>query len=364
MKHRLPVVAVAIVLVAAVPASAGAGSAHTAGVGRELVLVSARTGAIDRSFPDVGCCNVFAAATDGHGGWFIAGDFIHVGKTHVDGIAHLHANGRLDTQWRGTFPGSHGGSSHFLATTMTRVGASLYVAGPFWVEALDARTGARRWRFHLSAPRSGDPGLAANRSMVFVAEGRIRVGGVLRPSPVALDAKTGAVLPWHASLPRKYDDAHALALDRGRLFVGAYAPNGYEFELRAFAARTGRLTSWQAPQIKDAGTIFVVHGLIFTTGLDLFYVASEQTGRPFRALSGVSGVVYAAAGHTLYVGGNVRDGSFFAGQKRDNLGAVDLRTNRVTPWAPKFHTRYVNVEALAADRNQVLVGGSFTQSLG
>jgi PQQ-like domain len=357
VKLRVLVAAAFVLLIAA-----GTGSARTAGAGRELLLVSARTGAVDRSFPDVGCCNVLAASTDGHGGWFIAGDFSRVGRDGVAHIAHLHPNGTLDTRWHGRAPRSPAPNRGYPVTTMVRVGATLYVANPFWVAALDARTGARRWLHRLSWPRGGHPGLAASRSVVFVAEGRTKLDGVRRDSPIALDARTGAVLPWHAALQPPYLDAYPLALDRGRLFVGAYSANGYVEKLLAVDARTGRRTGWQAPQISELGTIFVTHGLVFTTSLDGSYVASARTGRP--ALAGIRGTVFAAAGDTLYVGGDVRQGSSFADKKRDNLGAVDLRTGKVTGWAPKFHRRYVIVEALAADRAQVLVAGSFTNSLG
>jgi PQQ-like domain len=342
-------------------------------ISRELVLMSVRTAAVDRSFPDPNG-PVYAAATDGQGGWFVAGQFTDIGSQKVAGIAHLHANGLLDTRWQGRLARSPagGGRPRYWATTMVRVGMSLYVAGPFWVEALDARTGARRWLVRDPDP-NGWPGLAANAHRVYFAGSFTHLEGAAHRFLVALDPRTGAVLPWSLPPFNGYGIG-ALALDHNRLFIGGdrmrvdgKAATG----IVAIDARSGRLTAWKAPQIYDADTtIFITHGIVFTAAQrDEWAAASERSGRPvtnFGQGGFTSFSTFAALGDTLYVWGgdcNPPEPWSIQGERRESIAAIDLRTNRVAPWAPDIGSKYVCLSALAADRQQVLAAGSFTQHI-
>ncbi len=96
----------AALLVGAIAGAVGAHSATAAcskNSWRSLVLISAQTGAVDRSFPDVNG-NVNVVLADGRGGWFVGGGFGCVGKVAVPGLVHLHSDGTLDTAWQAALP--------------------------------------------------------------------------------------------------------------------------------------------------------------------------------------------------------------------------------------------------------------------
>lgn len=347
-------VAGAVLLAAAVAPALGK-AACSKPPHRNLVLIPARTGRVDRSFPDTNAPPL-ATVADGHGGWFIGGDVNCVGKVAVNGLVHLRPDGRLDRGWHTRVPRVplQGGVGE-----LGRVGDTLYVASGAWVEAVNARTGGRRWLV-TNLKGGWGLGLAANRRTVFVGGyGGSSFNGAPHQAPVALDARTGKVRPWHAALPRKFVNVASLALDGGRLFLNVVTRSGTAAIL-AVDARTGRLTNWRAPQMNDVYGLLVTHGLVITTASDgNSSIASATTGRPVSfpgAQRYTAFTTMAAAGDTLYVwsGQGCNPGAFpIQGQARE-IAAVDLDTLKVTPWAPIIGTR-VCVSRIAADRSQVLV---------
>jgi outer membrane protein assembly factor BamB len=295
--------------------------------------------------------------TDGRGGWFVAMPDYCIGDVFVNGIAHLRPDGRLDKSWHGRVPRT---PRQGAVGRLDRVGNTLYAASGAWVEALNARTGARRW-LDISRRGGWGLGLAANWRTVFVGGYRgTFFKGKRRSGPVALDARTGKVLPWHAALERKPYAVGPLALDQGRLFMAVNTPQA---AIVAVNARTGRLTGWRAPQIKEAaGPFLVTHGLLVTTGLDgEAYIANASTGQPVPGF-GHQGVTdfstIAVSGNTLYAWsggpGCTRDWQI-QGQTRSSIAAIDLRTLKLTSWAPILGTRNICISGIAADPSQILV---------
>lgn len=327
---------------------------------RNLVLISARTGRVDRSFPDVSSPPL-AMVTDGRGGWFVAVPNYCIGNVFVNGIAHLRPDGKLERNWRGRVPRT---PLQGAVGELARVGNTLYAASGAWVEALNARTGARRW-LDTNLKGGWGTGLAANLSVVFVGGyGGSRFKGVRHWGPVALDARTGKVLPWRAALPRKAYVVGPLALDQGHLFVGNASAHS---AIVAVDVRSGRLTSWRAPQIKEAGTFLVTHGLLITANPDgNSYIANANTGQPVGGFGnqGLTGfTTIGVSGNTLYAWGGGPGCSRnwkIQGQTRASIAALDLRTLKVTPWTPATKTRYVCIQGIAADRSQVLLAGPLT----
>ncbi len=328
---------------------------------RSLFLVSTTTGKVDTSFPDVsnsrdgGLANASSLVSDGHGGWFIAGGFACVGRVRVPGIAHLHPDGRLDTSWRAQVPR---GTTN--AGELTRWGGTLYVLGATspnheWVGAFAVRTGARRWPV---TNLEGIDGMAVDRTSVYLgADAKTRIAGVVTHRKlVALNRKTGALRPWHAALPRRVTRVGLLAVAGRRLFVSAQTRTS--FPIFAVDAPSGRLTSWRAPQLKGWVGL-VTHGLVFVSNPDEELVASARTGHGVD----VFGNAYcesklAVSGDTLYANLGEDGPAQIQGQTR-TLAAINLRTLKVTPWAPVLDpsnpNRPVLLSAMAADSRQVLV---------
>lgn len=375
---------VALVVAVIVGVGVGAGSVHAGraapaacltGEARSLVLISARTGAIEQSFPGIRGANVVLA--DGHGGWFVGGSVSCFDGLNAVSVLHLDRTGRLDRTFRVT----RGAPISVLALS----GSALYAAGGFGVEAVNAATGARRWLTRVSGgmqPRVS--GVAANSEAVYIGGAFTDVSGVPQPPLVALDARTGKLLDWRAptlrgglpatSIPRVEVDA--VALDGSRLFIGSNTISSVGGRARpgiaALDARTGALTAWRPGNVRgyravgDVETILIAHGEVFTAGHDGFGVTNAASGKVEKWMNQIEGVAshFAAAGDIVYLGADIRNSfTAVARQARNNLAAIDLATGHFTSWAPDIDTD-VAVGSMAASRDRVLVAGSFSKTLG
>jgi putative pyrroloquinoline-quinone binding quinoprotein len=352
--------------------------------GRHLELIDAHTAAINASFPDADG-NVVSAAADGRGGFFIAGDFGCVGSAQIARLARLNGDGTLDTSWRPAvpvIPQSGNGPSYITAIRL--VAGQLYVTGNFGVEALDARSGRRRWLTQTNANGgNGVQALAANTQRVYIGGTFTTVSGTKHAAIAMLSAQTGRPLPWAAPTLATWPAAKpapgepsvaALALWAGRLYLGGdgiVRVNGKKHPaIAVLNARTGRLLPWLPPfrnglsVIGDVGTIMVAGGRVFTAGHDGFGITNALTGKADPLMAHAGGYVFAASGGTAYLAGNCRN-SFNAveGKPRNNLAQIDLATGHATPWAPDL-APYVCTDSIAASPDQVLVGGFFGSTLG
>jgi hypothetical protein len=341
------------------------------GEGRSLVLLSARTGAIEQSYPGISGVNVVLA--DGHGGWFVGGSISCFAGLHSAGVIHLGRAGGIDRRWHAP-PG-------LPVSALARSGPTLYAAGAFGVEALGVADGARRWITRVQGGvLPGVLALAAGPTAVYLGGGFAAVARHRLASLAALDPRTGALLAWRAPVLDGFGAASvvgALALDGSRLFAGGDSIVSVDGQKRpGFAeldATTGAVLPWlpaTAPGVApgygvgDVETILVAHGEVFSAGHDGYGITDEATGSISPLMRDVREAFrFAAAGHTAYVAGNNRNTLRLRGAARDNLAAVDLATGRITPWAPRID-RYVDVASIAASASRVLVAGSFTKSLG
>ena len=102
------------------------------------------------------------------------------------------------------------------------------------VYALDAHTGALRWRHAEAAPNDGPNGVAVAGKRVF---------GATDTTAFALDARTGRPL-WSHRLVGRREQFVAIApvVDRGRVYVSTQGfPPGGRGALYALSAKTGRV---------------------------------------------------------------------------------------------------------------------------
>ena len=340
---------------------------------RELVLISAKTGAVDRSFPDVAgggtTPDVNVVLADGHGGWFVSGGFSCVGTVSVPGLVHLHADGTLDTGWQATLPVSkQNANGHVFAVALALEGNTLYAAGSSFVEALDASTGASRWQTAVDGYVSA---LAANGHALYVGGDFKKIADTTHPTLAALDLASGHLLAWQA--PPIDNDGHTgsvagLGLTDSRLFIGGVftsvdgqpRPNA----VAALDAKTGDVTPWRSGSVGDVETMLVAHGQVLTSGYDGWGVTNARTGKMEPWMNQVGAYRFAAFGTIAYLGGDVRNSiGAVAGMPRNNLAAIDLATNTFTSWGPNL-ARYVAVDSIAATQEEVLVAGNFSKSIG
>src|SRR5207248_4331698 len=102
------------------------------------------------------------------------------------------------------------------------------------VYALDARTGALRWKRTYVAPNDGPNGLTVVGSRVYAATDT---------TAFALDAATGRRL-WSRRLANRFEQFVAIApvVDRGRVYVGTQgSPPGGRGAVYALSAATGTI---------------------------------------------------------------------------------------------------------------------------
>jgi outer membrane protein assembly factor BamB len=282
---------------------------------------------------------VTTVAPDGHGGWFLGGDFLSVGGLRCPRLAHLRGDGSLDRRWC-VAPDSH-------VRELTVAHSRLYVGGEFARIAGRPRSAAARFELATAKllpwhprPRTragcggGEeyaPGgafieqLAATRSTVFIGGCFDSVGGRYRDGLAAVDASSGRPMPWR---PR-FADAHgswALAPAGDSVFVlGLWlrtADEGSHDEvtrqrLAAVDARTGAVKKWYATPNGD----FSIE----------------------------------AAGSTIYLGGEF---SRIGGIRRRNLAAIDSATGAVSAWRPDPNA---SVDLVVPARRRVYVDGNFTR---
>jgi outer membrane protein assembly factor BamB len=271
-----------------------------------------------RRQPTVGAVSgggVEAVVSDGRGGWFIGGDFDHVGSVACENLAHLTADGRLDQRF--CLDPDH------IVLELVLEGKTLYVGGAFdniggeqrkLVASLDADTGAiNPW--HPSASGDHVEAIAATGSVVYVGGRFTALGGAPRRDLAALDARTGNALPWN---PHPNDLVFDITLLGSSVFVGGdftRVDDEPRLGVAAIDAQTGHPTTWRA----DAPDVFALAG-------------SEST---------------------LYMGGIF---DHVGGLPRDGLAAVDSVSGAVRPWHPP-------VGAFTSDlflaRDTVYAGGDF-----
>ena len=352
--------ALALSVVAVRVGGAAAASGRCAPATRYLVLISSRTGAVDRGFGDVNG-NVNTVIADGRGGWFVSGGFTSVGNVIRSNIAHLHADGSLDRSWRGAL----GRDGIPPVEALALRGDKLFVGNAASVVALDARTGAQLWTApvrHKPTQALGVLALAAGGGRVYVAGSFDRVAGAPRQSLAALDQANGHLLSWHGPRLRNGSDptalsyVDALALIGKRLYIGGV----FDHELRGLRTSDGIQVWVPRADVGDVETIVVDGGIVFTAGLDGSAATNIRTREPSRWLRGTTWRSQAASGRLVYFGGDLRT---HMNHSRNNLAAFDLTTHRFTRWSP-YLARFAGVEAIAATASRVLVAGGFSKCIG
>jgi hypothetical protein len=278
---------------------------------RQSAVVDTTTGAPDTSFPAVSggsTSSVNASVSDGSGGWFIGGSFTCVnsdttsgctgaGEVAQVGVAHILANGDIDTSWTAQLAGTSP-----VAYTMVRIGSTLYVGGAFSnalssgvssttrtnLAAFDTTTGAlQSWNpIAMGAPSGAVWSMINNGSTLYVGGAFTSitpVGGsaTTRNRFAALDATTGALLTLN---PNINGTVRALALDAaaGIVYVGgdftAATANSWPYKGIVAVNTAGGVNSTWAPNVVNATDGAGVTALAFDAMNSKLYIGGNFTG--------------------------------------------------------------------------------------
>ncbi|MES2387930.1 MAG: PQQ-binding-like beta-propeller repeat protein [Bacteroidota bacterium] len=270
---------------------------------------------------------IFASISDGAGGWYIGGRFNKIGSVTLKGIARLNPDLTLNT----TFSQVKLGENDFGVGAFALYGNTLYIGGDF-----------------------------------------NSVGGLPRNGIAALDAGTGAVLPWKPELDNIYTSSvHALAIVQNKLFIGGNfkSINGIERgNIAAFQLPSGILSDWTPPSGSGPGE---VHSMAFSDenlyiggwGISSYNINTgiinnrlnvslsfEEGDNPFKCV--------AISGNTLFVGGSFKNVN---GQPRNNIAAVNASTGELLGWNPGTDG---HVESMCLFDDKLFFGGVFTNAGG
>jgi len=326
--------------------------------------IDAGTGIVDATVPRIPGFSVDAMAPDGAGGWYIAGSNIRPDGTTTAGVAHVLADLSVDPAWTASV-----GNVRAIAVS----GSSVFIGGSFSsvsgqprasLAALDASTGALL-PFNAGNAVQAVHALVASGSTLYVGGRFIVIGGEARQNLAAVDASTGTALPWVADADAT---VKALLLDGSTLYVGGHFTGLAGFvrnHLGAVDATTAALSGWN-PNANSyvlalalsGGTLYA-GGAFTTVGIqarDRIAAISASTGLPSSSWNpGADGEVNALAtsGGAVYAGGRFTN---LGGQVRVRIGAVDATTGLPTAWNPGA-SDFVNV--IVASGSSVFVGGSF-----
>lgn len=370
--------------------------------------------------------NVNAIVDDGHGGWFVGGNFTFVGQERRPQIAHIQPDGRLDTAWTGRVNGrvlslalvgatlyvggeftqagsgagavmpsarqnvaafaaadgallaTAAGGADGAVTTLAASGATLYAGGDFTTFGGQARARLAAYDTQADTVTAWDPSadatvraiVPAGSATIYVGGAFANVGGAPRAFLAQIGSATGLATPWN---PGANEAVTALALVNDTLYVGGrftQLAGTARSHAGAVHATTGVLQAWD-PNVDDTVLAFSVTG-------STMYLAGEflNIGGAVR-LHAASVDLTTGALQPWHPATNdpVRvvaasatrvalGGSFEAlgGQLRRNLAAIDLETGRLLPWRPR-PDGVVLALAVARDR-RLYVGGAFTTIAG
>lgn len=362
------------------------------------VVVDESTFAHDKSFAELGGGTVNAQVGDGAGGYYVAGSFRRAGASAAARVAHVRADGAVDSTFAPPAPNG-------LVRGLARAAGRLYLTGSFtslgasarrYVAAVDETTGALA-ALPSTAPTEGYA-LAATDTAVFAgragaldvfdaatgaqirtlpASGTVRalarsgatvylggnisaIDGVPRGSAAAIDASTLAVLPFN---PQSIGQVHAIAVADDEIYLGGRLGNpaagvyAVDPVLGVLSPRTLPITLLGSVYaLAVDGDALVVGGDFTTSGGKNLVTVERSTFAARAANRRVSDVVRSLHGS----GGRVAVGGDFAAlhvQPRGGVVEIDLATRTATPFDARLENG--SVQALAVVGSTLYVGGSF-----
>lgn len=330
---------------------------------RSLILIDAKSGALDFSFPDA--YGATSAITDGRGGWYVGGSIKSVEETARNGLAHLRGDGSLDSVFVPRMP-----KRDYVYSILLHRNVLFVACDTLGVVALDAKTGTRLWR--VSTSRDRVTSLAYWKGVLYVGGAFKHIGGARRSGIAAIDPATGKPTSWHVRTSGIAASV-AMAIGKGVIYLGGgfNSVDGKKTPLgvAAINARTGRATSWTprrkngAGYFRDANSILVTHRQVLIGSVDEGFAAfSTRTGYALRWPERLEGNVCALAvsGDTVFLGGSPDSGFYRVGGKpAHSLASVVLPKGWFTNWRPNLGSS-PGIYGLAVSGPKVLAAGYFS----
>jgi outer membrane protein OmpA-like peptidoglycan-associated protein len=351
--------------------------------------IDATTGEVDPSFPSVsGWPYQKAAIPDGTGGWYIGGGMNNVGGQSVSRIAHLNANGLLDTGWLPTVDGGQG------VFAIAKYGDVIIFGGNFTsvngfarnrIAAIKTDGTLLPW-----APdaNSAVHAISISGDTVYLGGQFTTLGGLSRNlvGAVRLDARTGlpgetCLTSWNATDCITAWDPNAsgwgvksIVVDTTYTYIiGAISQVGGQSRTGAakVLTATGVLQPWDGGLDAEAGAGAILNGKIYIGGN--FGSAGGQTRRLVAGWDISTGVLEAwnpsVAGNQVTSMSAAANKIFFSGMfsavgtsSRNHAAAVNA-LGELLPWDPnacnQVNGTASTVHGISATATQVYMVGDF-----
>jgi hypothetical protein len=303
---------------------------------------------------------------------YVGGSFTSVDGEPRQNIAAIDGTTGVLTTWDPAIEGTNAAVHDVVVA-----GNTAYVAGSFSMAAgsarnslaaLDATTGsALAWDAGLDASAIVNT-LVLSETTLFIGGNFTTVGGQGRKHLAAVQADAGTVTAWNPVV----DDPEVrdLALSGTTLYVAGNFTTVNTVEKKGLVAihtATGANVSWnvdpQVPvsRIALSGTnVFAASSERLRIGwlpCDNFAVINNSTGEATLTdldLDGGEIIEMNMVYDVLYLSGTFTK---INGTDREHLGALDLNTGSVLPWAPVTNG---TVHAFAGEGTRMFLGGGFT----
>jgi len=309
----------------------------------------------------------------------VAGGVVYVGGsfTAVEGqsrqnLAAIDATTGMVTSWDPAIEGTQA-----TVRDMVVSGNTAYVAGTFSMAAGSARNSIAALDITTGSALAWDPGLDGSASVntILLSESTLFIGGNFTAAGgqshkhlAAVQAGAGTVTAWNPVIDQP--EVRDLALAGTTLYVAGSFNSVNAEEKRGLAAihtSTGANVSWHVvPQVDVSclaisGTkVFAASGQSFRMGwlpCNNFAVINNSTGEATLTdldLDGGAITEMSMVYDVLYLSGTF---TTINGTDREHLGALDLNTGSVLPWAPVTNG---TVRAFAGKGTRMFLGGDFT----
>jgi trimeric autotransporter adhesin len=344
------------------------------------LIVDAATGQkpIGGQWPTVdGSVTSVIADPSNPGGFFIAGNFNNIGEVKRTGVARILPDGSVDLNW--SVPLNSGG----FVSSLSSNGKALFMSGYFSVVntqrqnliSVDLVTGVLL-PWNPLTDGSLTNGLAVSGDTVYLFGEFGMIDGERRAGLAAVDATKGELMPWNPlTEPGSIDGAiTCFAVSGNTVFMGGNFTTVSGLHrplLAAIDATSGAVTPWQAslvapPMVGQIMSLSISNGILYVGGsftmvgalprnnVAAFDVVTGEVApwdiRIDDNSYGVTSVV--ATGDTVYVAGAFHS---LQGQTNDGLVAVDAATGRLKDLQPDIGN---GVSTMAASGKSIYIAGS------
>jgi hypothetical protein len=318
----------------------------------------------------------------------VGGDFTIINGVPRSNLAALDETSGALLAWNPT--------TNATVDALMTSGSSVYVGGQFSnvngttrnrAASVDALTGALN-AFNPSVDVSSPTTVTAfaiDGSTVYMGGVFGTVGGVGRGSLAAVDATTGAILPWN---PNANGSVYALSFVPGGIFGDAIVVVGGQFTLIGGQVRNN-LATVDAQTGAPGAALHNPNGSVLSMvveplppgygGVNDIYIGGTFTsvgGQPRNGIAQIAplsvlgwapnanGVVEAITkvGNTVFVGGIFTSIGAGSPQPRRNIAALDANNGAATTWDPNALGGAVHT--ILERAGTVYAGGSFTSIAG